>query len=70
MILPLFDYADFMIESARKYKIKKMEKLQEKGLRYIDNDFHFKVDVDVLYTRYIKKKVTMRHKEHYGLYNV
>ena len=45
MILPLFDYADFMIESARKCKIMKMEKLQEKGLRYIDNDFHYKVDL-------------------------
>ena len=41
MILPLFEYADFMVESARKPKIDKLEKLQEKGIRYVDNGYSF-----------------------------
>ena len=38
MILPLFDYANFMVEIASKPKIAKLEKLQEKALRYVDNN--------------------------------
>ena len=37
MIIPLFDYADFMVESASKVKIAKLEKLQEKALKCIGN---------------------------------
>ena len=36
MIIPLFDYADFMVESASKDKIAKLEKLQEKALKCIE----------------------------------
>ena len=37
MIIPLFDYADLMVESASKVKIAKLEKLQEKALKCIEN---------------------------------
>ena len=33
MIIPLFDYADFMVEGASKVKIAKLEKLQEKAVK-------------------------------------
>ena len=51
MILPLFDYADFMVESASKQKIANLEKLQEKALRYVDSDSSVK-DISVLYQLY------------------
>ena len=37
-ILPLIDYADFMIESAPKTRSDRLEHLQDKALRYIDNN--------------------------------
>ena len=64
MILPLFDYADFMVESARKPKIDKLEKLQEKGIRYVDNDIHYTADIETLYRTYNIQKLFMRYKEH------
>ena len=37
IILPLFDYTDFMVESGPKGKIDKLERREEKALRCIDN---------------------------------
>ena len=64
MILPLFDYADFMVGSARKPKIEKLEKLQEKGIRYVNNDIHYNADIETLYCTYNIQKLFMRYKEH------
>ena len=36
MILPLFDYADFMVESSGKTIVERLEKLQERAVMYID----------------------------------
>ena len=38
LILPLFDYADFMVDCACKSKVDKLEKLQATTLRYVKND--------------------------------
>ena len=38
MILPLLDYADFIVESARKSKVEKSEKLEERALKFVNND--------------------------------
>ena len=52
MIIPLFDYADFMVESDSKVKIAKLEKLQEKALKCNENMCQKRVDVDLLYEKY------------------
>ena len=39
-IIPLMDYADFMIESSSLTQINRLEKLQEKAIKYIDNNAH------------------------------
>ena len=36
MILPYFDYADFIIECGRKVKMDKLRKLQERALQFVN----------------------------------
>ena len=38
MILALFGYADFMIGCSQKSKVDTLEKLQERAIRYVEND--------------------------------
>ena len=64
MIIPLFDYADFMVESASKGKIAKLEKLQEKALKCIENTCQKRVDVDLLYGKYGIQPLCLRYREH------
>ena len=40
LILPLMDYSDFMIESSSLPQIRRLEKLQEKAVKYIDNNMY------------------------------
>ena len=51
MIIPLLDYADFLVESASKTKIEKLEKLQEKALICISNVCHEQINVAQLCMR-------------------
>ena len=51
MIIPLLDYADFLVESASKTKIEKLEKIQEKALICISNVCHGKINVAQLCIR-------------------
>ena len=64
MIIPFFDYADFMVESGPKNKIKKLENLQEKALKCIENECQKKVDVDQLYGKYGIQQLYLRYCEH------
>ena len=64
MIIPLFDYADFMVESASKVKIAKLEKLQEKALKCIENTCQKRVDVHLLYGKYGIQPLCLRYREH------
>ena len=64
MIIPLFDYADFMVESAPRPCIVKLEKLQEKALKCIENECQKKVDVDTLYGKYGVQHLCLRYREH------
>ena len=64
MIIALFDYADFMVESASKVKIAKLEKLQEKALKCIENTCQKRVDVDLLYRKYGIQPLCLRYREH------
>ena len=62
MILPLFDYAHFMIESSRKCKVEKLGKLQEKAIRYVEKYMYYNMDVYVLYHKYNVQKHPQYHK--------
>ena len=53
-----------MVESVRKPKIDKLEKLQEKGIRYVDNDIHYNADIETLYRTCNIQKLSMRYREH------
>ena len=64
MIIPLFDHADFMVESAPKNGIAKLERLQEKALKCIENECQKKVDVDLLYGKYGVQRLCLRYREH------
>ena len=64
MIIPLLDYADFMVESASKTKIDKLEKLQEKALKCISNVCHGQINVAELYIRYNVQPLSLRYREH------
>ena len=64
MIILLFDYADFMVESASKVKIAKLEKLQEKALKCIENMCQKRVDVDLPYGKYGIQPLCLRYREH------
>ena len=64
LIIPLFDYADFMVESAPRVNIAKMEKLQEKALKCIENECQKKVNVDLLYDKYGVQHLCLRYREH------
>ena len=68
MILPLFDYADFMVESASKSKIEKLEKLQEKALRYVENDQQNVMNIDVLDAKYHVSPLSMGYRD--DAYNI
>ena len=61
MIIPLFDYADFMVESASKGRISKLEKLQEKALKCVENECQKKVDVGLLYGKHGIQPLCLRH---------
>ena len=62
-ILPLIDYADFMIESAPKTRSDRLELLQDKALRYIDNNVNCNKCVD-LHLIYRVQPLKLRWREH------
>ena len=73
-ILPLFDYAEFlkdsssknytMIESSSLPQIRRLEKLQEKAVKYIDNNTYGKLKYEELCDLYGLQPVKMRWREH------
>ena len=65
MILPLIDYADFMIESTCYTTHKQLETLQEKAVKYIDNSLNKKLTINNLYVLYNIQPLKMQWREHY-----
>ena len=63
-ILPLMDYGDFMIESGPIPRVRRLEKLQLKALKYIDNHAHLGEDEDALYRMYHVQPLSLRWREH------
>ena len=64
MIIPLLEYADFMVERPSKTKIDKLEKLQEQALKCISNVCHRQINVAELYIRYNVQPLSLRYREH------
>ena len=63
-ILPLLDYADFMIESTSPTTYNNLLKLQEKATRYIDNNANKNKSFDELYKLYNLQPLKLRWREH------
>ena len=64
-ILPLFDYADFLIDSGPNYYVKKIDALHEKALQLIDCKKSKNVDLQLLETMYKLMTPSRRRKEHH-----
>ena len=64
-ILPLFDYADFLIDSSSKYYVTKLDNLHAKALRLIDCNRHRSDDTDVLENIYLLDTPLRRRKDHH-----
>ena len=65
VILPLFDYADFLIESGTTYYINRLHNLHEKAVWLIDCNKHKDEDLSSLERRYLLESPSMRRKEHH-----
>ena len=63
-ILPLIDYGEFTIESGPVSRVNRLERLQKKALKCIDNGLHKGKDDDVLYCTYNIQPLTMCWREH------
>ena len=67
MILPLFAYADFMIESSGKTLVDRLERLQEKAIvLYVDNNNSNGLDIAGLYEKYGIQPLVLRRREHHS----
>ena len=45
-VLPMMDYADFLVDSGRMEKIDRLENLQKRGVKLIDNKLHRGLDLN------------------------
>ena len=63
-IVPLLDYADFMIESSAVMKHNRLEGLQEKAIKYINNGNIVYNNIDDIYVRYNVQPLKLRWREH------
>ena len=63
-ILPLIDYADFMIESTCPTNFNKLVKLQERAVQYIDNNANETQESDNLCKLYNIQPMKLRWREH------
>ena len=65
VIVPLLDYADFLIDSGPSYFIKRIENLHEKALRLIDCKKHKKAEIGNLEIIYGIDPPKKRRKDHH-----
>ena len=63
-ILPFMDYSDFMIESSTIPQIRRLENLQKKAVKYIDNNIHVNLKYEDLCFLYGLQPVKLRWREH------
>ena len=65
VILPLFDYADFLIDGGPMYYIRKIDNLHEKAVKIIDCNKHRIDDLNVLENVYFLERPERWRKEHH-----
>ena len=63
-ILPILDYADFLIDSCTKKKVENLEKVQKRAMHIIDNKAHFSLNYNDLLQLYSFKPLIERRVEH------
>ena len=63
-ILPILDYADFLIDSCTKKKVENLEKVQKRAMHIIDNKAHFGLNYNDLLQLYSLKPLIERRVEH------
>ena len=66
-ILPVLEYADLMVGSGPAERILRLQKLQEKAIRIIDNNAHVNLDVDILSNLYRLTPLKLRRAGHLSL---
>ena len=66
-ILPISEYADLMIDSGPSGGVDRLQKLQDRSIKIIDNRRHPTLDVDVLANLYRITPLKLRRAEHLGL---
>ena len=66
-ILPLCDYADLMVESGPASGVARLQTLQDRALRIIDNRKHRALDAEMLANLYRISSLKLRRAEHLGL---
>ena len=64
-VLPMMDYADFLIESGRKENTDRLDNLQKRALKLIDNKTNRGLDMDQLMNIYYIHSLTERRKKHH-----
>ena len=64
-VLPMLDYADFLVESGRTEKIDRLENLQKRALKLIDNKLHRGETVDRLLELYGLQTLQKQRENHH-----
>ena len=63
-ILPVIEYADLMVESGPTAKVTRLQTLQDRAIRIIDNGKHPNLDIDILANLYRLQPLKIRRAEH------
>ena len=63
-ILPIIEYADLMVESGPREKVARLQTLQDRAIRIIDNRKHRDLDSNMLATLYRLQPLEIRRAEH------
>ena len=66
-ILPIVEYADLLVESGPLDKVARLQRLQEKAVRIIDNRNHIDLDVDIVSNLFRITPLKIRRAEHLSL---
>ena len=66
-ILPLIEYADLVIDSGPPDKITRLQNLQDRAIRIIDDGRHGALDIDVVSNLYRITPLKIRRAEHLSL---
>ena len=66
-ILPTAEYADLIVESGPPDKVSRLQRLQDKAIRIIDNGRHGNLDVNIVSNLYRISPLNIRRAEHLGL---